>query len=80
MIILTHVYSQIAITLGTLIVAASCQEMLGPLNVLRDNITLSGFSSGGAMAQMLQISYSSLFKGIAVFSHSKMEILRHLTN
>ncbi|ODN01191.1 hypothetical protein Ocin01_05490, partial [Orchesella cincta] len=42
----------------------------GPLNVIKDKITLSGYSAGGAMAQMLQISYSSLFSGIAVFSHS----------
>ncbi|CAL8080416.1 unnamed protein product [Orchesella dallaii] len=46
------------------------QDTLGPMNVIRDKITMSGYSSGGAMAQMLQISYSSLFSGIAVFSHS----------
>jgi len=37
--------------------------------VNKDWITLSGFSSGGTFAQQLQISHSSLFSGIGVFSH-----------
>ncbi|CAL8080413.1 unnamed protein product [Orchesella dallaii] len=43
---------------------------LGHMVVHKDKITLSGFSSGGTFAQMLQFSYSSLFSGIAVFSHT----------
>ncbi|ODM94289.1 hypothetical protein Ocin01_12393 [Orchesella cincta] len=39
-------------------------------NVFPDWVTLSGFSSGGTFAQQLQISYSSLFSGIASFSHA----------
>jgi len=44
---------------------------LAPYKVHGDQITLSGFSSGGSFAQQLQISYSSLFRGIAVYSHSE---------
>lgn len=44
---------------------------LGHLNVNKDFVTLSGFSSGGTFAQQLYVSYASLFSGIAVFSHSK---------
>ncbi|ODN01197.1 hypothetical protein Ocin01_05489 [Orchesella cincta] len=43
---------------------------LAPMIVHHDKVTLSGFSSGGTFAQMLQFSYSRLFSGIAVFSHS----------
>ena len=43
-----------------------------PQSVYPQWITLSGFSSGGSFAQQFQISYSSLFSGIAVFSHSKL--------
>ena len=39
------------------------------MNVNKDWITISGFSSGGTFAQQLQFSYSSLFSGIGVFSH-----------
>jgi len=62
------------------VVEASCQsplppssphpDKLGPQNVIKDKVTLSGFSSGGTMASMLQFAYSSLFCGIAVFSHT----------
>ncbi|ODM94288.1 Long-chain fatty acid transport protein 6 [Orchesella cincta] len=43
---------------------------LGQHNVFPESVTLSGFSSGGTFAQQLQISYSSLFSGIASFSHA----------
>lgn len=47
-------------------------DILEPVNIYHKEITLSGFSSGATFAQMLQFSYSSLFSGIAVFSHSKL--------
>ncbi|CAL8109987.1 unnamed protein product [Orchesella dallaii] len=39
-------------------------------DVFPDWVTLSGFSSGGTFAQQLQISYSSLFSGLAQFNHA----------
>ncbi|CAG7662111.1 unnamed protein product [Allacma fusca] len=43
---------------------------LPALNIYPQWITISGFSSGGSFAQQMQISYSSIFSGIAVFSHT----------
>lgn len=44
---------------------------IGPMNVLLEHITVSGFSSGGTFAQILQIAHSAVVKGTAVFSHSE---------
>jgi predicted esterase len=41
----------------------------GKHDVHWDKITLSGFSSGGTFAQQMLVAYSSLFAGIASFSH-----------
>jgi len=41
---------------------------IGPLNIFRDQITLSGFSAGGSMAIQTHLSHSSMFSGLAVFS------------
>lgn len=64
------------VIIGTFVAVASCQKIpLVPLPrffVHKENVTMSGYSSGGAMAQMVQFSYPSLFKGIAVFSHSEI--------
>jgi len=43
---------------------------LRPLNVHRNFVTLSGYSSGGMMAQYLFVSHSSLFSGLGVFQHT----------
>jgi len=43
---------------------------LGKLNVNPGTVTLSGFSSGGGIAQELFVAYSSLFRGIAVFQQT----------
>jgi len=36
-----------------------------------DQITVSGWSSGGSIAQILQVAYSKLILACGVFSHSK---------
>ncbi|CAG7723667.1 unnamed protein product [Allacma fusca] len=41
---------------------------LGKLNIIEDQITLSGFSAGASMATQFHIAYSSLFSGVAIFS------------
>ncbi|ODN00255.1 hypothetical protein Ocin01_06416 [Orchesella cincta] len=41
---------------------------IGPMNIFRDQITLSGFSAGASMAIQTHLSHSSLFSGLAVFS------------
>jgi poly(3-hydroxybutyrate) depolymerase len=48
--------------------AASHAVTLPALNVDTTNITVSGLSSGGFMANQLGYAYSSTFKGVAVFA------------
>ncbi|CAG7825563.1 unnamed protein product [Allacma fusca] len=43
-------------------------QNLGLLNVDRSPVTISGFSSGGNMAQQMQVAFSSCFKGSAAFA------------
>jgi len=38
----------------------------------QDSITVSGFSSGGAMSTMLHHMYSSKFKGMGMFAGGKI--------
>lgn len=45
-------------------------EELGRMNIQKDKITLSGFSSGGSFAQILLVAYPSMFQGVGVFSHT----------
>lgn len=60
----------VTVIIGVFVTVTSCQR-LPRFFVHKENVTMSGYSSGGAMAQMVQISYPTLFKGIAVFSHSE---------
>lgn len=39
-----------------------------PLNIDKNRITVSGISSGAAMAHQLHIAYSDVFSGAAIFS------------
>lgn len=53
---------------GAIAAAASHAATLPALNVDKTNITVSGLSSGGFMANQLGYAYSSTFKGVAVFA------------
>ena len=62
-------------SLGTLAAAvllanspALAQINLPALNIDTGNITVSGLSSGGFMANQLGVAHSSLFKGVGVFA------------
>jgi hypothetical protein len=67
----TAVQLLIVFTISTAIASNVGQRTtLGNWRIRRDTITLSGFSSGGTFAQQMQFSYSSMFTGIAVFSHT----------
>ncbi|CAL8079179.1 unnamed protein product [Orchesella dallaii] len=48
--------------------AESALYEIGPMNIFRDQITLSGFSAGASMAIQTHLSHSSLFSGLAIFS------------
>jgi poly(3-hydroxybutyrate) depolymerase len=41
---------------------------LPELNLNKDTVTISGISSGGAMAVQMHVAYSSIFKGIGLFA------------
>ncbi|MBS7808189.1 PHB depolymerase family esterase [Variovorax sp. PCZ-1] len=48
--------------------AAQAQANLGAYNIDKTNITVSGLSAGGFMANQLGMAHSSVFKGIGVFA------------
>jgi len=43
----------------------------GQMNARPRRVTVSGFSSGGYLAQALFVAHSAKIRGAAVFSHSK---------
>ncbi|CAG7724061.1 unnamed protein product, partial [Allacma fusca] len=58
-------------SLATLSLTHSQKQILnnlGPLNVDPSPLFISGFSSGGNMAQQMQVAYSSCFRGSAAFA------------
>jgi poly(3-hydroxybutyrate) depolymerase len=49
-------------------IATQAAQQLPKLNVDKSNITVSGLSAGGFMANQLGIAYSGTFKGVGVFA------------
>jgi len=43
-------------------------EIAGKYKVDRSKISVSGFSSGGAMATQMHVAYSSVFMGVGIIS------------
>ena len=57
--------------------AASAAVSLPALNIDTSNITVSGLSSGGFMANQLGYAYSSTFKGVGVFAAGPYNCAAH---
>lgn len=56
----------------------SAAEPLGAYNVDPDSVSVSGISSGGAMAVQLGVAYSSIFKtGFGVFAGLPFDCARN---
>ena len=67
----------LACTLGLTTAAAQAVVSLPALNVDTANITVSGLSSGAAMAVQLGYAYSATFKGVGVFAGSPYSCQGH---
>ena len=48
--------------------APAAAQTLGPFNVPKDRVFIAGISSGGYMAVQMQVAYSGLFNGAAIYA------------
>ena len=65
------------ITASLSIHAGVAAPMLGSYNVDPDRISVSGFSAGGFFAMQLGVAYSSVFRGVGIFSGGPYDCARH---